>query len=216
MGLDFAASLAPGWEESLFPPYFVVGAMFSGFAMVVLLALLIRWSLGLTALITRRHFDAMARIMLAGACVMTASYATEWLTAWYSGERAERDYLVFTLTGRYAGIYALQLLFNCVLPQLLWLPRVRASLPALAMISAGVLVGMWFERILIVWNTLGHGYLPTLWRAFWPTGLDWIVLFGSLGAFTAMFLVFVRLIPVVSMFEMRELAHEEPAREAGA
>ena len=211
VGLDFAASLAPGWEESLFPPYFVVGAMFSGFAMVVLLALLIRWALRLTAFVTLRHFDAMAKVILAGACVMSASYATEWLTAWYSGERAERSYLVYTLTGRYAGVYALQLLFNCALPQLLWVKRLRTNLPLLAMLAAGILVGMWFERILIVWNTLGHGYLPTLWRGFRPTGLDWAVLFGSLGAFTALFLLFVRVLPVVSMFEMRELAHEEPA-----
>ena len=210
VGLDFAASLAPGWEESLFPPYFVVGAMFSGFAMVVLLAALIRWGLGLTALITPRHFDAMAKILLAGSCVMTVSYATEWFTAWYGGERAERDFLVYAFSGRYGPIYGLMLLGNCAMPQLLWLRRVRASLPALAMLSAGVLVGMWFERILIIWNTLGHDHLPTLWRGFFPTALDWLTLFGSIGAFACLFLVFVRVVPAVSMFEMRELAHAEP------
>ena len=212
VGLDFAASLMPGWQESLFPPYFVVGAMFSGFAMVVLLALLIRFGLGVSSLVTARHFDAMAKVILAGACVMTASYATEWFMAWYGGERAERSYLAYAFTGKYAAIYALMLLGNCLLPQLLWLKRVRANLPALAIISAGILVGMWFERILIIFNTLGHGYLPTMWRAFWPTPVDWMILFGTLGVFTTLFLVFVRLIPSVSMFEMRELAIDERGR----
>ena len=209
VGLDFAASLMPGWEESLFPPYFVVGAMFSGFAMVVLIAALIRWGLGLDALITPRHFDAMAKVLLAGSCVMALSYATEWFTAWFSGDRAERGYLAYAWTGRYAGVYGLMLLFNCVLPQALWSRRVRRSLPALAMIAACVLVGMWFERVLIIWNTLGRGHLPSLWAAFHPRFWDWAVLFGSIGAFACMFLVFVRVVPAVSLFEMRELADEE-------
>ncbi len=209
VGLDFAASLMPGWEESLFPPYFVVGAMFSGFAMVVLIAALIRWGLGLDALITPRHFDAMAKILLAGSCVMALSYATEGFTAWFSGDRAERSYLAYAWTGRYGGVYGLMLLFNCLLPQALWSARVRRSLPALAMISACVLVGMWFERILIIWNTLGHGHLPSLWAAFHPRFWDWAILFGSVGAFACMFLVFVRVIPAVSLHEMRELADAE-------
>ena len=209
VGLDFAASLMPGWQESLFPPYFVVGAMFSGFAMVVLIAALVRMGLRDTGLVTPRHFDAMAKVMLAGACVMSASYATEWFMAWYGAERAERSFLAYVFTGKYAGVYGLMLLFNCVIPQALWWRRVRASLPVLAMISAFILVGMWFERILIIWNTLGHGYLPTLWRGFLPSAVDWMVLFGSLGVFVTAFLMFVRLIPAVSMFEMRELVGEE-------
>ena len=209
VGLDFAASLMPGWQESLFPPYFVVGAMFSGFAMVVLLALLIRYGLGITGLITRRHFDVMAKVLVAGACVMSASYATEWFMAWYSADRAERDFLSYVFTGKYAAMYLMMLAFNCVIPQAMWFKPVRHSLPALALISAGILVGMWFERILIIWNTLGHGYLPTLWRAFWPTSVDWMILLGTLGVFVTAFLIFVRLIPVVSMFEMRELVIDE-------
>ena len=125
VGLDFAASIEPGWEESLFPPYFVVGAMFSGFAMVVLLATLIRSGLGLKALITLRHFDAMAKIILAGAMIMGLSYATEWFMAWYGGERAERTYLSFAFTGTYAPIFMAMLLFNVLLPQVLWLKAAR-------------------------------------------------------------------------------------------
>ena len=212
VGLDFAASLMPGWQESLFPPYFVVGAMFSGFAMVVILAVLLRTGLRLHSLVTPRHFDAMGKIIVASACIMGASYATEWFMAWYSGERAERSFLTYVFTGHYWWCYALMLLGNVVLPQALWFKRARASLPVLIFVSVWVLIGMWFERILIIWNTLGHGYLPTLWRVFWPTVWDWAVMFGSLGFFAMLFLVFVRVLPSVSMFEVRELAVQERGR----
>ena len=209
VGLDFAASLMPGWQESIFPPYFVVGAMFSGFAMVVLLAVLIRGGLRFKSLVTLRHLDAIAKILVACACIMGASYGTELFMAWYSGERAERNYLSWVFTGAYWPLYALMMLGNVVAPQVLWSKRARASLPILVTVSVGVLIGMWFERILIIWNTLGHGYLPTLWRRFWPTGWDYTVLAGSVGLFVVMFLLFVRLLPTASMFEVRELAMEE-------
>jgi molybdopterin-containing oxidoreductase family membrane subunit len=212
VGLDFAASLMPGWQESLFPPYFVVGAMFSGFAMVVILAALIRVGLHAEALITDRHFDAIAKILVASASVMGLSYATEWFMAWYGGERVERDFIAYVFTGRYAWLYAAMLLGNVLLPQVLWFKRARVNMAILIVVSLGVLIGMWLERILIIWNTLGHGYLPTLWRGFWPTGWDWAVMFGSLGFFAVLFLLFVRLLPSISMFETRELALEEAGR----
>ena len=212
VGLDFAASLEPGWAEALFPPYFVVGAMFSGFAMVVLLATALRQGLGLKALITERHFDAMAKILLAGSLIMGLSYATEWFTAWYSGEGPERRYLAWLFTGAYSPVFALMILFNVIAPQMLWLRRVRRALPLLCAISVGILIGMGFERILILWNTLGHDHLPTLWRTFQPTLWDWTVLAGSLGTFVVMFLLFVRLLPVISMFEMRQLVLAERSR----
>jgi Ni/Fe-hydrogenase subunit HybB-like protein len=209
VGLDFAASLMPGWQESIFPPYFVVGAMFSGFAMVVILAVLIRKALHLKSLVTDRHFDAMGKIVVAAASIMGLSYATEWFMSWYSGERAERSYIAYALSGHYAWAYACMMLGNVVLPQVLWFKRARASIPVQVVVAAGVLVGMWFERILIIWNTLGHGYLPTLWRVFWPTLVDYAVMFGSVGFFVVMFLVFVRVLPSISMFEVRELALKE-------
>ena len=199
----------PGWQESLFPPYFVVGAMFSGFAMVVILAALIRVGLRFESVVTPRHFDAMGKIIVASACVMGASYATEWFMAWYSGERAERSFLGYVFTGHYWWCYALMLFGNVLLPQVLWFRWARASLATLITVSVWVLIGMWLERILIIWNTLGHGYLPTLWRVFWPTVWDWTVMFGSLGFFITLFLVFVRVLPSVSMFEVRELAMQE-------
>jgi Ni/Fe-hydrogenase subunit HybB-like protein len=209
VGLDFAASLMPGWNEGIFPPYFVVGAMYSGFAMVVVLAIAFRWGLGLAAIITPRHFRVMAQLILVASVIMTYSYATEWFMAWYGGKPDERRVVAFTFTGDYAPLYWAQLFCNCVAPQALWLRRVRASLPALFVIAILINVGMWLERILIIWNTLSHEYQVSLWRVFHTTFWDWSLLISPLGLFALMFLVFVRLVPAVSMFEMRQLAHEE-------
>jgi molybdopterin-containing oxidoreductase family membrane subunit len=211
VGLDFAASLMPGWQESIFPPYFVVGAMYSGFAMVVVLALAIRWGLNLQAIITRAHFEVIGRVLLMASIVMGYSYATEWFMAWYGGEHAERSLVAFEFTGTYAPLYWALLACNVVLPQLLWWPGVRRSLAALFIISMAINVGMWLERILIVWNTLSHDYMPSLWRSFHFTFWDWSFLIAPLGFFALLFLIFVRLVPSVSMFDMRELAHREGA-----
>jgi molybdopterin-containing oxidoreductase family membrane subunit len=211
VGLDFAASLMPGWQESIFPPYFVVGAMYSGFAMVVVLALAIRWGLDLQAIITRRHFEVMGRILLMASIVMGYSYATEWFMAWYGGEHSERGLVAFEFTGTYAPLYWALLACNVVLPQALWFPRVRRSLPVLFVIAIGINVGMWLERILIVWNTLSHDYMPSLWRSFHFTFWDWTFLIAPLGFFGFLFLIFVRVVPAISMFDMRELAHREGA-----
>jgi len=212
VGLDFAASMMPGWQESLFPPYFVVGAMFSGFAMVVVLAALLRWGLHLEALVTLRHFDAMGKILLTGSLIMGASYLTEWFAGWYSGARADLEYLSFVFTGHYAPLYWTMLACNVLIPQLLWFRPVRRSIPWLIVIAVAINLGMWFERILIVWNTLAHGYLPSMWSLFGPTFWDWALLAGSLGLFVLLYLCFSRLFPVVSMHEVRRLVAEETGR----
>ncbi|CCD98331.1 NrfD/PsrC family molybdoenzyme membrane anchor subunit [Bradyrhizobium sp. STM 3809] len=211
VGLDFAASLMPGWQESIFPPYFVVGAMYSGFAMVVLLAAAIRWGFGLQAIITRRHFDVMGRVLLMASIVMFYSYATEWFMGWYGGEHSDRELVRFEFTGTYAPLFWALLACNCAIPQLLWWPTARRSLPILIAIAVAINVGMWLERILIVWNTLSHGYMPSLWRTFHFTFWDWTFLIAPLGFFAFLFLLFVRVVPSVSMFDMRELSHEERA-----
>lgn len=209
VGLDFAASLMPGWQETIFPPYFVVGALYSGFAMVLLVTVLIRWGMQMQAIITVNHFDAMAKIILTGSIIMTYSYATEWFVAWYGGGAADRSLVAYLFTGDYAPIYWVLLFCNCLLPQALWFRRVRRSVPALATISVLILMGMWLERILIIWNTLSHGYMPTMWRLFHPTVSDWVLLIGPLGLFVFMFLCFVRLVPAVSMYEVRRLCRKE-------
>jgi Ni/Fe-hydrogenase subunit HybB-like protein len=209
VGLDFAASLMPGWQETIFPPYFVVGAMYSGFAMVVLLTALLRWGFRLQALITIEHFDVMAKVMLAASIIMGLSYATEWFAAWYHGDRAERWLVAFAFTGAYAPLYRCMLLFNVLIPQAFWFARVRRGIVAIVLISILINVGMWLERLLIVLNTLSHDYMPSMWRLFMPTLWDWLLLLGSLGLFALLYLLLVRLFPMVSMHEVRRLVSEE-------
>jgi Ni/Fe-hydrogenase subunit HybB-like protein len=209
VGLDFAASLMPGWNETIFPPYFVVGAMYSGFAMVVLLTALLRWGFRLQAVITIAHFDVMAKIMLMASLVMGLSYASEWFSAWYHGEHEERALTAFLFTGAYAPLYWAMLLFNVVIPQAFWLRRMRRNVVVAVVISILINIGMWLERIGIVWNTLSYSQLPSTWRVFIPTFWDWALLAGSLGFFAFLFLILVRLFPMVSMHEMRSMVAEE-------
>ena len=209
VGMDFAASLMPGWQETIFPPYFVVGAMYSGFAMVVCLAALVRFGFRMQGLITLAHFDVMAKIMLAAAIIMGLSYASEWFNAWYGGEHANRSLVVFEFTGAYAPMFWVLLLCNVVIPQAFWFAVVRRNVVTVFVIAILINIGMWLERILIIWNTLSHDYAVSMWRLFLPTAWDWITTFGSLGLFALMYLVFVRLIPVVSMHEVRKLVDEE-------
>jgi molybdopterin-containing oxidoreductase family membrane subunit len=209
VGMDFAASLMPGWQETIFPPYFVVGAMYSGFAMVVCLAALVRWGFRMQALITAAHFEVMAKVMLVAAIIIGLSYASEWFTAWYGGERAERSLVAFAFTGAYAPLFAAMLLFNVMMPQAFWAGSVRSNIVAVFVIAVLINVGMWLERILIIWNTLSHDYLPSMWRLFVPTVWDWLTTIGSLGLFALMFLAFVRLVPAVSMHEVRRLIGEQ-------
>ncbi|WP_299820566.1 NrfD/PsrC family molybdoenzyme membrane anchor subunit [uncultured Jannaschia sp.] len=208
VGMDFAAGLMPGWNESIFPPYFVVGAMFSGFAMVVVLAALIRRGLGLHRLISLDHFDAMARILLFASLVMSLSYATEWFFAWYSGDHAERLLVRFEFAGLYAPLYWTMILCNCIVPLAFVLRAARRSLPVLIGVAVLINVGMWLERILIITETLSRGHLPSQWRTYAPTIWDWLLLLGTLGFFAWMFLIFVRLVPSVSMHEMKARLRE--------
>jgi Ni/Fe-hydrogenase subunit HybB-like protein len=211
VGLDFAASLMPGWTESVFPPYFVVGALFSGFAMVVLIALVIRRAMALEALIVPAHFDAMARIILAAGIVMGASYAAEWFSALWGGEAADVRVVRYEFAGDYWPLYWAMLLGNVAAPQLFWVKRLRTSVPVLVGVALAVLVGMWLERILILLETLSIGYEPSFWRTYAPTLVDFLILGGTVAAFVMLLLVFARMLPVVSMHEMRKLVAEERA-----
>jgi Ni/Fe-hydrogenase subunit HybB-like protein len=211
VGMDFAASLMPGWQETIFPPYFVVGAMYSGFAMVVCLAAMVRWGFRMQSLITVAHFDVMAKVMLAASIIMGLSYASEWFNGWYGGEHADRSEVAFAFTGAYAPLFWALLLCNVVIPQAFWFASVREIIAAVFAIAVLINIGMWLERILIIWNTLSHDYMPGMWRLFIPTIWDWITTLGSLGLFALMYLIFVRLVPVVSMHEVRKLVVEEAA-----
>jgi Ni/Fe-hydrogenase subunit HybB-like protein len=208
VGLDFAAGIMPGWQETIFPPYFVVGALFSGFAMVAILAALMRWGFGLQSLLTLRHFELMAKVILAASVVMGLSYATEWFMSWYAGERAERSFLLNQLTGDDAPLYWAMIACNVLAPQILWLPRARRSILVVIGVSLLVNIGMWLERILIIWDTLSHNDLPTMSRPWHTTIWDWSLLAGSLGFFALLFLCFARLLPVIAMHDMAKLLHK--------
>ncbi|MBO0751673.1 MAG: polysulfide reductase NrfD, partial [Bradyrhizobiaceae bacterium] len=209
VGLDFAASLMPGWSEPIFPPYFVAGAMYSGFAMVVCLAALVRWGFNLQPVITTEHFDIMARIMLAASIFMGLSYLTEWFDGWYTGDLAERSLLRFEFAGAYSPLFFTMLFCNVLAPQAFWIAAIRRSIAAVFAVAVAINIGMWLERILIIWNTLSHGYTPSMWRLYIPTIWDWLITVGSLGFFMFLFLVFVRMVPAVSMHEVRDLLAEE-------
>jgi Ni/Fe-hydrogenase subunit HybB-like protein len=211
VSLDFSIANLPGWHSTIFPPYFVAGALFSGFAMSLTIAIPLRHVFQLQEFITARHLENMAKLMLACGLVVAYSYAVEIWTAFYSADRFE----IFTVQNRAFGpsgwIYWCVLTFNVLIPQALWWRRIRASAAALLLISVVVNVGMWMERFMIIVTSLQRDFLPSSWGKFVPTFWDWATLAGSLGTFVLLFLLFVRFLPAISMSEMRKLEREEGA-----
>jgi len=205
VSLDFTAAMVPGWHSTVFPPYFVAGAIFSGFAMVITLAIPLRALYGLQDFITMRHLDNMARLLLATGMIVSYGYMTELFMAWYGGDEIERSVHWDRMTGTYAPIFWLLLFCNVIVPQVFWFPRMRASLPVLFVASILVNIGMWCERFVIVVQSLSHEYLPSMWQRYTPTGWDVATFVGSIGLFLALFLLFLRFLPAISMAEMRQL-----------
>jgi Ni/Fe-hydrogenase subunit HybB-like protein len=208
VSLDFAVTIVPGWHSTVFPPYFVAGALFSGLAMVLTLAIPLRAVYHLEDFITLRHLQNLAKLMLAAGLVVAYSYLIEAFTAWYSGNEFEQYALLNRLGGPYALWYWLLLAANVVLPQVLWLERARRSLPLLFGLSLIINAGMWLERFIIVVTSLSRDYLPSAWGHYVPTLWDWATLAGSVGLFFLLLVLFIRYLPVISMFEMRELVAE--------
>ena len=169
VGMDFAASLMPGWQETIFPPYFVVGAMYSGFAMVVCLAALVRWGFRMQGLITIAHFDVIAKVMLAAADHHGTVLRHRMVQRLVRRRPCRSQPVVFEFTGAYAPMFWALLLCNVVIPQAFWFAAVRRSVIAVFAIAVAINIGMWLERILIVWNTLSHDYAVSMWRLFLPT-----------------------------------------------
>ena len=207
VALDFSEGLLPGWHSTLFPPFFIAGALFSGFAMALVLGIPLRRWYGLEPYITARHLDNLAKMMLAAGLVVAYSYAIELFTAFYSGDRYEIAEAKDRLGGAYAWMFWLIVGCNVVSVQALWWPKVRRTPAALVTIGILVLVGMWFERLLLILNSLYHGFLPSGWHMFYPTLWDLAFLAGSVGLFLLMLLILMRWIPVLSMFELRKLIH---------
>ena len=214
---DFAISVVPGWHETVFPPYFVAGAIFSGFAMVLLLAILLRRAYELEEFITTNHLEVMGKVLLATAWLTSYGYFSEQFMAWYGGEAAESYTYLNRLIGfgQYAGVTWALVLCNVIAPQALWFRRTRRSPRALFVISLFVLVGMWLERYMIITTSLHRDFLPSSWGMFKPTIWDWLTYIGTIGLFLTLFLLFIRLLPMISISEMRALLPESQAREEG-
>ncbi len=215
VSLDFAISQLPGWHSTIFPPYFVVGAIYSGFAMVLLLVIPLRRVYRLEDLITPRHLDVMAKLLLAMGWLMAYAYIVEAFIAWYSGDLQERyALLVARPLGPYAWLFWLMLAANVLTPQLFWSSRLRTSTPVLLGASLAILAGMWLERFIIIVASLSRDFLPAAWHAYRPTWVDLTILGGSLCFFAFLFLLFVRLVPFISLHEIRGLRHGPAAAEA--
>jgi Ni/Fe-hydrogenase subunit HybB-like protein len=214
VSFDFATSLVPGWHSTIFPPYFVVGAIFSGMAMVLMLLIVLRRALALEAYVTRGHLDATCKLMLTTSCLLGFAYLVEALSALYSVHGPDRFILDVRTGGPLAVWYWATIVCNVALPQLFWWPAVRRALPAAFAIAAIALVGMWLERFVIIVSSLERDFLPSSWVDYRPTLVEIATLVGSFGLFFTCFLLFCRYVPVVSISEspaMRSLPSEPPA-----
>jgi Ni/Fe-hydrogenase subunit HybB-like protein len=209
VSLDFAVSVLPGWHSTIFPPYFVAGAIYAGFAMVLTLAIPLRAAYRLEDLITMHHLDNMAKVMLTTGLFVFYGYVMEVFFAWYSANPNEAYMMTNRATGPYAPMYWLLLICNGLVPQLLWSPRLRASVPLLFVISLVVSLGMWLERYIIVVTSLHRDFLPSSWGMYSGTIWDWATFLGTIGLFLSLLFLFIRVLPMISIFEMRELVHEE-------
>jgi Ni/Fe-hydrogenase subunit HybB-like protein len=209
VALDFTVAIVPGWHSTIFPPYFVAGAIFSGFAMVMTLAIPLRAAFGVKDYITDRHLDNMAKVILATGLIVAYGYLMEAFMAWYGNNPYEKFVqLKNRPTGPYAHTYWMMLTCNVFVPQLLWSRWVRGSVPLLFLISILVNVGMWLERYVIVVTSLHRDFLPSSWSMYHGTFWDYSTYYGTLGLFLALIFLFIRFLPVISITEMRELVHE--------
>jgi Ni/Fe-hydrogenase subunit HybB-like protein len=209
VSFDFAAAVVPGWHTTIFPPYFVAGAIYSGFAMVMTLSIPIRKYYGLEDFITMRHLENMAKVMLATGLIVAYGYMMETFTAFYSANEYER----FTFLNRFAGpywpAYWSLILCNIAIPQLMWIKKVRTTVWSLFVISLVVNVGMWLERFVIVVTSLHRDFIPSSWGMYYPTRWDYMTFAGTIGLFLTLLYLFIRYLPVISISEMRMLVEEE-------
>ncbi|MGA2618196.1 MAG: quinol:electron acceptor oxidoreductase subunit ActD [Thermoguttaceae bacterium] len=212
VSFDFAVSQLPGWHSTIFPPYFVAGAIFSGFAMVVTLAVPARELFGLKDFITRRHLDNMAKILLVTGCIVAYAYLTEFFMAWYGGSPWEQFQFLDRLLGPMGWCGWIMLTCNAVVPQVLWLKKARVSPWLLFIVSVLVNVGMWFERFVIIVGGLHRDFLPSSWGSYCPSYVEVLTLVGSFGLFLTLFLLFCRYLPMVAMAEVKSIL---PRAEGG-
>ncbi len=205
VSLDFAVAIVPGWHSTIFPPYFVAGAIFSGFAMVLTIAIPLRAAYHLEDFITMRHLENMAKVMLATGLIVAYGYMMELFMGWYGGNIYEMFGNLNRMRGPYAAFYWALIFCNVLAPQALWFKRIRTNVPILFVISLVVNTGMWLERFVIVVTSLHRDFLPSAWGMYRATVWDWATFVGTIGLFVALLFLFIRFLPVISIFEMREL-----------
>ena len=203
VSFDFAVSVLPGWHSTIFPPYFVAGAVFSGFAMVQNVLIFVRKSFNLKHIITLNHLEKMNMIMIVTGSMVGYSYLMEFFIAWYSGNQFERFVFLNRALGPYAWAYWTMVSCNVLFPQLFWFKKIRRSVPMMFAIGVLVNIGMWFERFVIIVTSLHRDFLPSSWGMYIPTIYDIGILLGSFGLFFTLILIFVRVLPVVSMAESK-------------
>jgi Ni/Fe-hydrogenase subunit HybB-like protein len=208
VAVDLSQGELAGWHSTIFPPFFVAGALYSGFAMVLLLGCILRAWLGLRDLISDRHFDRLAQMLLAVGLFVAYAYAMEVFTAFYSGDVEERDAALMRMRGPFAWLYWTMLALNIVPLQLLWSPRLRRDTRVLVLVGISVVVGMWMERIMLLITSTSRSALPAAWGGYAPTLWDWSLLAGSIGVFLTLLLLFVRLLPVLAISELRRLGEK--------
>jgi molybdopterin-containing oxidoreductase family membrane subunit len=211
VSFDFAVSLIPGWHTTIFPPYFVAGAIFSGFAMVLTLLVIMRKVFELENYVTMNHLESMCKIILATSLVVGTAYTTEFFVAYYSGVTPERFHFANRLFGPYWWSAALMYGCNVIVPQFFWFKRFRRNIPVMFVLSLLVNVGMWFERYVIVVTSLHRDFLPSSWGVYEFKTADWLLTIGSFGMFMTLFLLFARLAPTICMFEVKAVMDPDKA-----
>jgi molybdopterin-containing oxidoreductase family membrane subunit len=213
---DFALTQVPGWRATIFPPYFVAGAIYAGFAMVLTLALPVRKWFNLYDFITEKHIRNMAKVMLLTGLVVAYGYASEMFMAWYSGNESELYLMKNRFTGPYAPLFWALLVCNVLIPQLLWSKRVRDNTTILFIVAMSINIGMWLERFVIIVISLHRDYMPSAWGMYLPTLYDWLMYVGTIGMFFTLLFLFIKFLPLISIFEVRTLlpaAHAQHADE---
>ena len=215
VSFDFAVSIVPGWHTTIFPPYFVAGAIFSGFAMVVTLLTIVREVFNLKEYITIGHMEKMNKVMLVTGMMVGYAYMTEFFIAWYSGNLYEKFAFINRAVGPFSWAYWIMITCNVLVPQIFWVRKWRRSIPIMFVASMLINIGMWFERFVIVVTSLHRDYLPSNWDYYSPTLYDWGITLGSFGFFFTLFLIFCRFLPTIAMFEVKSIMRVGRKKERG-
>jgi Ni/Fe-hydrogenase subunit HybB-like protein len=216
VSFDFAIGIVPGWHSTIFPPYFVAGAIYAGFAMVLLIAIPLRWAYGLEDFITLRHLQNMAKVMMATGLIVFYGYIMEAFFGWYGGNEYEWYMTVNRVLGPYGPLYWALIFCNGLAPQIFWFAWARSSIACLFIVSIIVSIGMWLERFVIVVTSLHRDFLPSSWGMYYPTKWDWSTYIGTIGFFVTLIYLFIRVLPMISIFEMRTILPEAEVKGENA